>query len=253
MSSPTPPADASGDTIKISVIQDPADFLPFFEVAARCFGTQNQDELWKAISPGWDTPAGREANAARLAQRFRTTTINRDEDPNTVFLKATAAPGDRIVGISIWAQLSFAEGWGDEPSLELKDVNDMYLDDATRRQFASQVYGSSMRTRVGVVQAKKEDGGSAPPAVFVLDLCAVDPEFQRRGIASRLVRWGLDEARRRGGLEAATEASVMGRGCYGKLGFRPVKEIEYEIEDGVKEAVLQGRQLPSNLFMRTGA
>lgn len=82
----------------------------------------------------------------------------------------------------------------------------------------------------------------------MLDLCAVDPAFQRRGVASRLVEWGLQEAQRRGGLECLTEASVMGRLAYERLGFRPEGEIEYKVDEEFRT-----RSMPSNLYMRTGS
>ncbi len=61
------------------------------------------------------------------------------------------------------------------------------------------------------------------------------------------MEWGLEEARRRGNLEAVTEASVMGRRAYERLGFRPQAEIVYEVDEEFRD-----RDRPSNLFMRTG-
>ena len=86
--------------------------------------------------------------------------------------------------------------------------------------------------------------------MFVLDLCAVHPDFQGRGIASKMVRWGLEEAQRRGVPEAVTEGSAMGRHVYMKLGFHPegLHDIHYHLDDEFSDRPAP----PANLFLRTG-
>lgn len=187
-----------------------------------------------------------------MAKRWQSVTKDKDGRPNTIFLKATVPdpdqPGKRlIVGVAVWAQLSYVPGCGNEPSNKLdvaKAEPPMQFASEDEQRFATQLWAGLMSKRVEVV---KEKEATDSPVAFALDLCAVDPDFQRRGIAAKLVQWGLDEAERRGGLEAMTEASVMGRHVYKKLGFRPVGEIDY----GVDEKLVNGRHLPSNLFMRT--
>ena len=75
----------------------------------------------------------------------------------------------------------------------------------------------------------------------------------RGSCRQKLVGWGVEEARRRGGLECSTEASSMGRGAYMKLGFKTEgapKDIVYEVDEEFKN---EGRDpLPPNLFLRTG-
>lgn len=239
--------------LKIEVINQAEDFTSAFESAAKCFGDQIHDAVWTAMNPGWHTAEGKAAGAARLVDRWRSGTTNMDGNPNTVFLKATLPdpqhPDRRIlVGFAIWAQLSMVEGYGDKPSTDLSksvDLEALYPGDAAEQRFLSQANGSLLKQRVETVQSKK---GASPPATFVLDLCVVDPAFQRRGIALKLVQWGLEEAKRRNGLEATTEASAMGRHVYAKLGFKPVADVEYKVD----EDVLKGRTLPPNLFMRSG-
>ncbi|KAK7756927.1 hypothetical protein SLS62_000943 [Diatrype stigma] len=192
---------------------------------------------------------------------------------------------ETIAGLAIWVQASFVPGYGDPPAGDLgaTDLEALHPGNEREQRFLAQCYRSLVARRVDVVRAKQRAflaatgaarGGAAgvvvddavaaaaaaaaaavagvvvAPSVMVLDLCAVHPAYQRRGIASRLVRWGLEEARRRGSgsaLEAITEASVMGRSVYERLGFRPVAEIEYEVDEE-----FQARDRPSNLFMRTG-
>lgn len=152
-----------------------------------------------------------------------------------------------IAGFAIWNQLSMLPGKGDEPSTNLADSMDLetlYPGDEREQHFLSQVFASFVQQKVSYIQSIAT---TESPATFSLDLCVVDPEFQRRGIAVKLVEWGLEEAKRRGGLESTTEGSEMGRFVYSRLGFRGVKEVEYVVDEEFK-----GRRLPGNLFMRNG-
>lgn len=201
------------------------------------------------LHPRWDTPEGKAFHAALLAKRWQDTTLDAQGRPNTIFLKATVPDEGttsrrRIVGVAIWAQLSLVPGHGSPPVTEYAITPDMGYASEREERFAKQLFAGLNAKRAEVL---REKAGTDSPAAFSLDLCAVDTDFQRRGIAVRLVQWGLDEAERRGGLEAMTEASVMGRWVYAKMGFKPVGEIDY----GVEEELLGDRKLPSNLFMRT--
>lgn len=236
--------------LRIDLITSPQDIPPAFDCTCKAFGDQVHDAIWMAMNPGWDTPTGKLACAQRLASRWSAaqTSLNNDGNSNTLFLKATlpdpeAEDGRRkIVGFAIWVQASTVSGHGEPPSPV--DVSALYPDNEPERRYLSQLDASLHSRRFEVIRSK---ASASPPAVMVLDLCGVDPAFQGRGIAGELVRWGLDEAARRGGLEAITEASSMGRRVYGKLGFRPDEEEVVYVVDGEFE----GRERPSNLFMRT--
>lgn len=243
----------SAHDVQVSLVDREEDILSASEIPIKCFGHQIADGIYRAMNPGWDTPAGVRAHAERTAARWRGATKDRNGDPNTMFVKATVPhpdrPGDRVIaGLAIWVQLSMVEGYGDKPSEDLGKVVDLealYPGDASKQRYLVQLDRGLHRRRIEVV---KEKAAADPPSVMVLDMCTVDPGFQRRGIAQKLVQWGLDEAKRRGGLEALTEASVMGRGAYGKLGFKQEGgEMDYGIDDEFK-----GPTLPSNVFMRTG-
>lgn len=216
------------------------------------FGLQTLDAFWMAMNPGWDTPEGKARCASLMVQRWRATTKDLKGRPNTVYLKATApssnGDGSRtIVGTATWIQASNVAGHGDAPTEDLSkavDLNQLYPGDATEQRYLCQVIASLQRERR---QAVREKMNSSPPSAMVLDLCVVHPAYQGRGIAKRLVQWGLDEAKARGGLECLTEGSVMGRRVYEKLGFRSLGEIEYVFDDE-----FAGRRQASNVFMRTG-
>ncbi|KAL4867642.1 hypothetical protein BDV12DRAFT_209773 [Aspergillus spectabilis] len=238
-------------TTNIKPITDPKDFHRFFSIAASTFGRQTKDGIWIAFNPGWDTPAGKEKGIARLIDRWNATTFDRNGNSNTVFLKATVSGEngeEEIAGVAIWVQASNLDGYGEKPITNFAqavDLEDFYPGDAAEQRYMCQLDASLHRRRFEVVS---EIAASSSPAVMVLDLCVVDPAFQRRGVASKLVQWGLDEARRRGGLEAVLEASAMGRHIYAKLGFvQDGGECEYVVDEE-----FAGRERPSNIFMRTG-
>jgi GNAT superfamily N-acetyltransferase len=223
--------------VRIDEISSEEDIGPVFEVCAKAFGEQTADGIWTAMNPGWNTADGKTQGAARMASWWRYTKL----DGHTHFIKASV--GERIVGIAIWVNASLLPGHGEQP--DHLDYEKLHPNDTRTATFLSQIFESLHKLRHQVLQEKARPG-SAQKSVMILDLCAVDPAYQRRGIASKLVQWGLDEARRLGDLEAITEASVMGRSIYTRLGFREVAEIEYEIDEEFKT-----RSQPSNVFLRT--
>lgn len=251
MSSKTKTSDIE---LRIEPIDGSEDIIQAFDCVCEAFGRQAQDGVWIAMTPGWETPAGRSLGAARMVARWRGTTKDKSGRPNTVFLKATLPCPQQenkriIVGFAIWVQASSVAGYGD-PAVreeELGDVmnlEEIYPGNKAEQRYLCQTVASLHRQRSEVIKAKSMED---PPAVMILDMCAVDPAHQRKGIARALVQWGLDEAQRRGDLEAITEASAMGRYVYRQMGFVPQgSEIEYLVDEE-----FASRSRPSNIFMRT--
>jgi ribosomal protein S18 acetylase RimI-like enzyme len=236
--------------ITVEPVSSADDFAQIFHCVSEAFGRQAKDAVWLVVSPGWDTPEGQKRGAAQFTKRWQEIKTNKDGHPNTVFLKATLpSPHDasqrKIVGMAIWQQASFVDGHGDPPTDDLSPDLVPILN-PTEARFAAQMFKSLWKRRIAYA---KEKVNADPPAIFVLDMCAVDPEFQRRGIAQKLVQWGLDEAKRRGNLECTTEASSMGRGAYQKLGFQAegTQDIFYEVDEE-----FQNWDKPPNVFLRTG-
>jgi GNAT superfamily N-acetyltransferase len=238
--------------VLVEIIDHEQDFTTAFAIISKCFGRQTNDAFWKAMNPGWDTPEGAAAGTKRMVQRWKSVTKNESGKENTVHLKASVPdpqiPGKRVIaGIAIWAQHSMIDGMGDKPSTNIDTAvnsEDLYPGNEPEQRFLRQCFASFVAQRVKTLEEKAT---TSSPATFSLDLCVVDPDFQRRGIANKLVEWGLEEAKRRGGLESTTEGSAMGRFVYQKLGFRPVEEVVYDVDPEFRD-----RKLPPNLFMRTG-
>ena len=235
---------SSPRSISVTPITTESSVRQGFDITVRCFCHQTYDGVFVAMNPGWDTLEGHEAGAQRFVDRWRST---RSKGNNTVFLQGTLPVNgeEKVVGFAIWQQLSMITGSGDEPSDV--DAAAIYPDNEAEQKYVLSLDRSLHKRRRGMVEEKAKPPAS-PPAVFVLDLCVVHPEYQRRGVANALVQWGLDEAKRRGGLECVTEASAMGRHVYEKLGFHQEGgEVEYDVAEEFKS-----RLLPSNIFMRTG-
>jgi aminocarboxymuconate-semialdehyde decarboxylase len=240
------------DDIIIAPVECDKDIIEGNHCVSEAFGRQTQDAIWKALNPNWDTEAGRALNAQNLIKRWKTATTNKDGKPNTVFLKATVPDpnkqGERkVAGMAIWTQLSNIEGYGDTFTGDMTEILADFND--TEKRFAEQMFRSLWKRRIEYIKQVSESGRN-PPAIFVLDMCAVHPDFQRRGIAGKLVQVGLEEAKERGNLECTTEGSAMGHTVYRKLGFKDegVGNIVFEVDDE-----FQSRDKPPNVFLRTGA
>ncbi|KAJ5182658.1 hypothetical protein N7492_000274 [Penicillium capsulatum] len=239
--------------VKVEPIDGPEDLARAFDLMALTFGHQTPDTMFMAANPGWNTAQGRSAAIARLVGRWSAITKDRNGRPNTVFLKALVPKpenpdNDVIAGVAIWVQASMLDGYGDAPEPDLAktiDLDSLYPQSRSEQRYLCQLDRSFRRRRIEVIN---EIASSSSPAAMVLDLCVVDPSFQRQGIATKLVEWGLAEAKNRGGLEAILEASGMGRHVYRQLGFyQEGDDIRYELDEEFR-----GRDGPSNVFMRTG-
>lgn len=239
------------EEVLVSPVESEHDLIQANYCVSEAFGRQTKDAIWMIMNPGWDTAEGQLENAHKLINRWKSTTLNKDGRPNTFFLKATVPDPEtqnqrRVVGLAIWLQLSHVEGYGDPFTGDMTEI--LQSVGETERRFASQMFRSLWKRRIEYLRQVSESDRN-PPAIFTLDLCAVDPAFQRRGIAAKLVQAGLEEAKNRGNLECTTEGSAMGRGVYTRLGFKDegVGDIVFEVDDEFRT-----RDKPPNVFLRTG-
>ncbi|KAJ5933581.1 Acyl-CoA N-acyltransferase [Penicillium verhagenii] len=227
----------SENGLRIEPITQAQDIIEAFESVSEAFGRQAQDGVWIAMTPGWDTPEGRSLGAARMVTRWRGITQDMSGKPTAVFLKATLpSPDDGgkriIVGCAIWVQGSSVAGYG-EPAVKEEDLCDamnleeIYPGNESEQRYCCQVVASMHKQRREVLEEKATE---YQPAVMILDLCAVHPAHQRKGIARALVQWGLVKL-----------DDVVGFVQEGP-------EIEY-----VVDAEFISRSRPSNIFMRTRA
>ncbi|KAI4639653.1 hypothetical protein J4E93_009007 [Alternaria ventricosa] len=243
---------ATNNDVIVSPCETERDFRQAQHCLSEAFGHQAKDALWQLMTPGWDTEEGQAKQAQILMKRWQSTTTNKDGQPNALYLKATVPDPDnqgerRVAGIAIWKQLSFVEGYGDPFYCDMEEALTDY--DDQKRRFATQMFNSLWKRRIAYMR-EVEKSGRNPPAIFTLDCCAVDPAYQRRGIAAKLVEIGLEEAKKRGNLECTTEGSTMGRPVYRRLGFKDegTGDISWEVD-----AEFETWDKPPNVFLRTWA
>ncbi|KAL4917374.1 hypothetical protein BDW62DRAFT_183964 [Aspergillus aurantiobrunneus] len=73
---------------------------------------------------------------------------------------------------------------------------------------------------------------------YYLNMLAVDPQFGRRGLGGKLLKWGLDRADQER-VVTFISSSPMGRGLYEKHGCRAVNS--YEVVPGYRETSMVRR------------
>lgn len=66
--------------------------------------------------------------------------------------------------------------------------------------------------------------------IAVLQTLVTHPKHERRGAGSLLLKWGCEEADRKG-VEAYLEASAVGVPLYERHGFKKVKDITLDLKD----------------------
>lgn len=65
-----------------------------------------------------------------------------------------------------------------------------------------------------------------------IDMMFVDPDVARRGVATALLEWVVDQARRRGIRQLTSQVSLTARGFFEKNGFVVVEE-RHPVRSGV--------------------
>ncbi|KAI8943003.1 hypothetical protein NX059_001041 [Plenodomus lindquistii] len=101
---------AQKDDIIVSPVETEQDLIDANHCVSEAFGTQTRDAIWMVLNPGWDTTQGRLKNAHGLIQQWKSTTTNKDGQPNAIYLKATVPDSSKsgahvVAGMAIWQQL----------------------------------------------------------------------------------------------------------------------------------------------------
>lgn len=124
------------------------------------------------------------------------------DDEDGLLKDSTDLPeGSEMAGFAMWQKL-------DENSpQESIETNEKEKESPTLfNRFMAQMN----RTREETMKGKK---------YWFLKLLVIDPSFQRRGLGTKLVKWGTGRADKEG-IDAWLESSPMGKGAYLKAGFR---------------------------------
>lgn len=108
---------ASHDDIVIGLVETEEDLRQGFYCVSEAFGRQIKDSVWTLMFDGWDTEEGQTKHSENLIQQWKSSTKNKDGQPNSIFIKASLPDPEklgerRVAGLAIWKQLSLVEGYG---------------------------------------------------------------------------------------------------------------------------------------------
>lgn len=238
------------EEVRIELIKDENEMKDYFLCQYETFGMQTKDGFWASMNPNFETEEGRERSIEGVKKRFQKSSAHNGVG-HSWFLKAIVKDletgKETIGGIATWTEMM--QSRNPVPTeFDQTILKKMYPENEKEQRFAQQMFQSFVKRRGELVKEAGKEGRS----VMVLDICVVRPNFQRRGLASLLVKWGLRKAEELGqdgqSIECITEASSMGKPVYLKLGFQPEMELEFKVDEEFKD-----RQRPPNTILRRPA
>ncbi|KAH8910705.1 acyl-CoA N-acyltransferase [Coniochaeta sp. PMI_546] len=170
----------------------------------------------KIMFPGGE--ATREEELRWRSQRFRTSL----RDPTKRFVVAVeetvlenGTPKNQIVGWARWTAISAVpepEKSPEEKAKEMEEKMKSWPDAMDKEAYKKILAGFAELDQQWLA-------GDDPTNYWVLDVLAVHPDHQRKGIGSKLTRWGTEEAAKEGkgvGLISRPTAKRL----YASLGFQ---------------------------------
>ena len=189
---------------------DDEDMPHVFEVASKAFG--RDEPFWDTLFPNHWTDSGRSVGG----ERFKKT---KNSDPNTTYLKAVDTASNEIVGMAKWDIYDNRVPDFNEPSKDQQN----YYDNEDDREFAKDATRQFLKERHAAI--RRTNGN-----VVSLDILAVDPAHQRKGVGAALVKWGTSRADDMG-VEGVVESSPFGKGLYEKNGYVFVKDVVVQLPE----------------------
>lgn len=163
---------------------------------------------------GADTIANRHAAASRLLEKWQSC-------PNDTFhvLKCLdSSSSGTLMGICIWEEVPPAQSR--EEFLQEDAMTHCNWLSGHARKVARAYLVDGLYERWNVMQGQ--------PHLHLMNLCT-HPRHRRKGVATRLVRWGLELAKKRN-VPAYCEESDMSHALYLRLGFREVSLVRSMLE-----------------------
>ena len=180
----------------------------------RCWSTTPNDAVLNSVD---DIPSLRLYKATRDHK-------HRELHPGVIVVCALI--DNQVVGCAAWGPPKRL--WRSESLMELlyrKGIESKdFLEDWL---FPSWWYSHSKRIDFNNLQKECMEKFLGPKAIddmWYLEILCVHPDFQRRGVGSVLLDWGLERARRRG-EKVYLEASEFGKRLYDKKGFKEVGKL----------------------------
>ena len=181
------------------------DMYRIFSIFSDAFG--DNEPYVDALFPNHKTPAGREQGAERFLQM-------KHKDPHARFLNVTDTATGDIIGQAKWLVY--------EKVPETPELRGDYWETEEQKQYAAHLHAGLLAPRMNAIKAAngrilctriRHHNTGIPLLGFAnrssegLDILTVDPKHQRRGVGTKLVKWGTDLADQMG-VEASISRSV---------------------------------------------
>jgi len=218
---------------------------------------QRDRAVWEEAFPGsvdekWRTEGPRACEVGRVAQALAPDRLGKGEEiaPYTgttglrpLYVRRPQAVDTRPVDRSLWQELSISPLEPAELERVLEIERTVFGDPWPRRFFEEE-----MRAPESVACVVRHGGKLAGylmawalPEELHLGNLAVAPEYQRRGVGAFLLRWLLDEARRRRALRVSLEvrtSNFAAQDLYRAHGFREVMVRRGYYRDTAEDALV---------------
>lgn len=164
------------------------------------------------------------------------------KEPHVKEFKAVHAATGKLVGLTRWAV--YAEDQVVEKSVEEVVEARLAADIPERRDDVARAIYTAIelgkREFLGVGTLENNEKGIILRKRVELEAILVHPDYQRKGIAKRLLAWGIEEAERLG-VDLWLQATEEGRPVYERAGFQPLREVKVVCE-GVGESPVTVRR-----------
>lgn len=153
-------------------------------------------------------------------------------DPAAQIVQAVDSATGHVLGWACWVRKGEEDtsvSQGQSPTVQQQSTTQAEKktvhEPSTAPKTSAQMLGGRMHGDMAGKEKLHMDGG----VYMVLQSLATDPNYQRRGIGSKLVQWGLDQADAEG-LPCWIHASDAGRRVYEAAGFEQVGYDEYDLD-----------------------
>ncbi|KAK1783100.1 hypothetical protein QBC45DRAFT_154097 [Copromyces sp. CBS 386.78] len=143
----------------------------------------------------------------------------------------------KIASISVW-DVSYLNKRKHGPEYIPQDPNrEVDRRGGSTRRDANQLHFNAFAD--GQAKAYKKYFGGIGPEQLHLQILATLPDFQRRGHATTLCKWGIDVSRRESLKDVSVMASPMGYRLYARLGFSHVATVIIQVPGEEEKLTLQ--------------
>lgn len=202
----------------------PRYFRPIATLVCLAFSGQALTSWWSSEPEGSVFPTPDDIPRRRLQRRTRIA-AHTELDPDTVVV--TALVDDQIAGVAVWKTPKRA--WKKETLIELLYRKFIELkDNLEDRICPSTWYRKDLKQEYFKALAQHRErflGPESDSDMWYLNLIAVHPTFQRKGVGTALIEWSFGQARAHR-ERIYLESTDVAKQFYIKMGFKELGSIE---------------------------